>query len=286
MQNLDFRQRLLALITLLGGIMVLASYALVPAYSPEVRAGLWGGVPGSLRPIYTVSMLLAAAGFFPFTYQLIFRRSPEDFADAVGLPYAVLFGAYALVYAPSALWVPLTAATLQSSSAFLWALVRADLALVALGSTLLLVLLVRLAIRRGGSLPLRRPHRPLRRQPGLRGAGGRARQVGPRPHRRRCRRNRLDGVRRPPAVRREDPGAPARAPRLLVRLVLRLPPHPAGALTSARRRRPRAHGRRPGARVVDARPQGFSNCLIASTMRRAPSSLASIVGWRPSPRCS
>jgi hypothetical protein len=152
MKDLDFRQRLLALITLLGGIMVLSSYALVPAYSPEVRAGLWGGVPESLRPVYAVSMLLAAVGFFPFTYQLIFKRSPEDFADAVGLPYAALFGAYVLVYVPSALWVPLTAAILQTPSAFFWGAIRADLALVALGSTLLLVVLVRLALRRGGSL--------------------------------------------------------------------------------------------------------------------------------------
>jgi len=62
------RQNLaLALLNALGGVAVLGSYAYAFSYSSELRAGLWGGVPDSLQPIYTGNMLLAAAGYFPFT---------------------------------------------------------------------------------------------------------------------------------------------------------------------------------------------------------------------------
>ncbi len=151
MSRLHPQQQLLALITVLGGLIVLASYALIPGYSAAVRAGLWGGVPEELRPLYGISMLLAAAGFFPFTYHLIFRQQPEDLAAAVGLPYPFLYGVYGLIFIPSALWVPLTASMLQAPSDLLWQAIRADLALVALGSTLLLVVLWLLAWRRGGA---------------------------------------------------------------------------------------------------------------------------------------
>ncbi len=152
MKDLDPQQKFLALITVLGGILVLGSYALIPGYSPEVRAGLWGGVPDSLRPLYGISMLLAAVGFLAFTYQLIFRRSPDEFEALIGKPYAVLFAVYALVYIPSSMWTPLTAAMLQTPASGFWVLIRADLALVALGSTLLLAILARLAVRGGGKL--------------------------------------------------------------------------------------------------------------------------------------
>ena len=68
------RQNLaLALLNALGGIAVLGSYAYAFSYSSELRAGLWGGVPESLQPIYTVNMLLAAAGYFPFTWRRVVR---------------------------------------------------------------------------------------------------------------------------------------------------------------------------------------------------------------------
>ena len=33
-------------------------------YSPAIRVGLWGGVPEALQPLYTITMLRAAAGHF------------------------------------------------------------------------------------------------------------------------------------------------------------------------------------------------------------------------------
>lgn len=140
-------QKRLAGLNVLGGSLVLGSYVFAFAGSPELRAGLWGGVPDALQPLYTVNMLLAAAGYFPFTALLVLAVRP-----AAGLPggfsYRWLLLLYALILIPSALWLPLTAQMIASPSAALWAAIRIDLALVGLGATGLLVWLFAIARRR------------------------------------------------------------------------------------------------------------------------------------------
>lgn len=141
----------LAALNVVGGLAVLGSYAWGLA-QPEVAGGLWGGVPGSLRGLYTVNMLLAAAGYFPFTTLLLFGTSPARFEEDTGFAYApATLGAYALVLVPSALWLPLTAAMLDAPSTLLWLAIRLDLALVGLGALTLLFFLVRIARQRGGA---------------------------------------------------------------------------------------------------------------------------------------
>lgn len=141
-------QRKLALLNVVGGVAVLASYALALRVSPEVRAALWGGVPEGLRPLYTVNMLLAAAGYFPFTFLLVFRTTADQLDRAARLPCSALTGFYALVLLPSALWLPLTALLIQAPSPGLWLAVRVCLFLVGLGSAGLLYALLRLALHR------------------------------------------------------------------------------------------------------------------------------------------
>ena len=123
----------LILLNVVGGAAVLGSYLLTFA-RPDAGAILWGGVPESLRPLYTVNMFLAAGGYFPFTWVLALREAPERVRFGGGLGYGWLFGCYALVLFPSAAWLPLTYAYADAPSAMAWLLVRADLALVALGS--------------------------------------------------------------------------------------------------------------------------------------------------------
>lgn len=144
-------QRSLALLIVVGGCSVLASYGLALGGTPELRAGLWGGVPEALRPLYTVNMLLAAAGWFPFTWLLLFRTRPEH-GLPWGLSHRALHVLYALILFPSALWLPLTARMLGAPDATTWAAIRIVLALVALGATGLLVLLWALAPRRADAL--------------------------------------------------------------------------------------------------------------------------------------
>jgi hypothetical protein len=141
----------LAALNVVGGLAVLGSYAWGLA-RPEVAAGLWGGVPASLRGLYTVNMLLAAAGYFPFTSLLLFGTTPARFEEETGFSYGpATLGAYALVLGPSALWLPLTAAMIEAPSALLWLAIRLDLALVGLGALTLLFLVARIARARGGA---------------------------------------------------------------------------------------------------------------------------------------
>ena len=139
------QKRRMAWINVLGGTAVLGSYAHGLATHPATRGELWGNVPEALRPAYTVSMLLAAAGYFAFTSLLFFRVD----ADAVRVGGRFKFGIVNVLYVgillPSALWLPLTFAMIEGPGGMLWASVRLVLAAVGLASVGLLgaLLLIR-----------------------------------------------------------------------------------------------------------------------------------------------
>jgi hypothetical protein len=139
-------------LNLLGGGAVLASYAHGLA-SSATRAALWGGVPASLRPLYTLCMALAAAGYFAFSSYVFFRLDPARTRVAGGFGFGAFHVCYALILLPSALWLPLTARMLDAPGDALWLAIRAVLALVALGSV---GLLVALASAQPGPAPLAR----------------------------------------------------------------------------------------------------------------------------------
>lgn len=125
------RTRQLVVLNVVGGLAVLSSYAWGLA---NPAGDIWGGVPQGLRPLYTVSMLLAAAGYFPFTWLVVFRWSPDrgSLAGRSGVdPFPLL---YALILFPSAAWLPLTNWMFVEPSAGLWLGIRLVLALVGLGS--------------------------------------------------------------------------------------------------------------------------------------------------------
>jgi len=128
-------------INVLGGTAVLGSYAACLLLSPDRAGDFWGDVPDGLRPVYTVNMLLAAAGYFAFTFYVMFRLPTR--ADGASRPGLRTFNAlYALILVPSALWMPLTFAMLDSPSDALWWSIRLVLALVGLGALGLLAGLV------------------------------------------------------------------------------------------------------------------------------------------------
>ena len=142
---MNTQQRNLLVLIAIGGTSVLASY--VPAFTnnPELVAALWGGVPESLRAYYGPNMLLAAASFFPATLVLGFKTPADSFKEYTGLSFSALLAAYAAILIPSALWLPLTAAYIESPSGALWVAIRIDLILVALGATALLYMLIQRA---------------------------------------------------------------------------------------------------------------------------------------------
>jgi hypothetical protein len=142
-------QRRFVWINVLGGAAVLASYAHGIATHPATRSDMWGGVPDGLRPLYTVSMLLAAAGYFPLAGFLLFGVAPETARVAWRFRLDLFNALFAAILVASALWMPLTFAMLEAPSAPLWWTIRAVLAVV--GAASLGVLGALLALEPKGS---------------------------------------------------------------------------------------------------------------------------------------
>jgi hypothetical protein len=132
-------------LNVLGGIAVLTSYAHGVATLADAER-LWGSIPETWRPIYTRSMLAAAAGYFPFTYHFLARVDPAR-VRVGGRGWGVILGCYAAILLGSALWMPLTLRMLETPSASLWWLIRADLSVVGAGAVGLLVVLLRMRPR-------------------------------------------------------------------------------------------------------------------------------------------
>lgn len=144
---MDSQRRALILLILIGGTGVLGSYVLAFAFEPAIRSGLWGGLPESLKGLYTVNMLLAAVAFFPVTWLLGFKTPIGQFADHTGLRFEALIGAYAAILMPSALWLPLTAFYIQDPSTLLWIAIRLTLFAVGAGASIVGYMAIRRATR-------------------------------------------------------------------------------------------------------------------------------------------
>ena len=128
------KKQWLIIINLIGGIAVLGSYAYGILTHPNAGQILWGGVPQSIRPFYTVGMFLAAAGYFAFSYFILFRLNPQDTQVTSRFGFGLFNALYAAILIPSALWMPLTFLALgQSSLVLLW-IVRMVLVVVAIAS--------------------------------------------------------------------------------------------------------------------------------------------------------
>jgi len=139
---MDSQQIALGVINIVGGILVIGSYVQGIRTHPQNRDAAWGHVPARIKPLYTVSMLLAAAGYFAFSYFIILRLNPGDVAIANSFSYSAFIVVYALILFPSAIWMPLTFAMLDKPGRTLWWAIRITLAVVGIGSLGLLVLLL------------------------------------------------------------------------------------------------------------------------------------------------
>jgi len=136
------------LINLLGGTAVLGSYAWCLSTYPGESGDFWGGVPDGLRSLYTANMFLAAAGYLAFTYFLLVRVDAAKNGD-LRFGFGTMNALYALILVPSALWMPLTFAMLESPSTELWWAIRLTLIAVGIGSLGMLEVLISLRSRPG-----------------------------------------------------------------------------------------------------------------------------------------
>jgi hypothetical protein len=132
----------LLLINLIGGVAVLASYAIGIMTHPETRGALWGDVPQALMPYYTISMFSAAAGYLAFTYFIMFCLNPAEVTVVDSFSYDLFLWLYALILVPSALWMPLTFIMIGHPALLTWLGVRFVLGITGIASLLLLAVLI------------------------------------------------------------------------------------------------------------------------------------------------
>jgi len=137
----------LLMIILLGGTAVLASYVYPVMRHPEYVEPAWGGVTPDIRRFYAPSMLLAASGFFFYTYFLLFRVDADRSRIAGRFGFWVFNVLYAAILVGSALYMPLTFAFVAQPSTVLWWLIRLALFVVGLASLALLACLLALRPR-------------------------------------------------------------------------------------------------------------------------------------------
>ena len=142
-------KRTLLAVNVVGGVAVLGSYWYGFATAADPGA-LWGGVPEWMKPAYTVSMLAAAAGYF-LPLGLVLLGVDADRVRVGSSGYGAFTRLYALMLAPSALWMPLTFRMIEAPSDGLWLLIRAVLFAVAAGAVGLLVAIVRAEPRPRGA---------------------------------------------------------------------------------------------------------------------------------------
>jgi len=141
-------KRTMLLVNTAGGIAVLGSYAYGLTTHPSPGDALWGGVPETLRPLYTVSMLCATAGYFAFSGFFLFAVDPDRplLGDRFGFGFVNVL--YALMLGAAALWMPLTFAMINGAGDWLWLAIRLVLILTGGAATVLLGVLLTLQPRR------------------------------------------------------------------------------------------------------------------------------------------
>ena len=137
------------IVNVVGGIAVLGSYAHCLLTEVALRPKLWGGVPETWRPLYTVNMFLASGGYFFFTAHFLMRALPSGalFFNRLGFEWIIFL--YATFLISSALWMPLTFSMMKVPSDVIWLAIRSVLTVAGIASVALLVSLFASDAERG-----------------------------------------------------------------------------------------------------------------------------------------
>jgi hypothetical protein len=136
-------------LNVVGGVLVIGSYLLGVRAHPQTAGQAWGGVPRRLKPFYVASMLTAAAGYFAFTYHVLFSIDPDEVEVLGAFGFGVFILIYALILLPSAIWMPLTFAMLDRPRRWLWWAIRITLLIVGLASLALVIALLTICPKDG-----------------------------------------------------------------------------------------------------------------------------------------
>ncbi len=137
-------------INVVGGVAVLGSYVYGLISHPGSGAVLWGGAPENIRPLYVAGMLLAALGYFAFTYYLFFRLDPVETRVGNRFGFGIFNWLYLGILAPSALWMPLTWIMIERPGEAVWIGIRIVLVIVGLASLGLVLALMKVRPKTSG----------------------------------------------------------------------------------------------------------------------------------------
>lgn len=138
------QQIILLIINIVGGAAVIGSYILGISAQGGGANALWGGVPSNIRPIYGISMILSALGYFAFIYYILFQLVPGEVSIAGKFGFSLFYAIFLVILISSALWMPLTNLYAGNPSTGVWIGVRVVLALVGLASIGLFLALLNL----------------------------------------------------------------------------------------------------------------------------------------------
>jgi len=125
---------ILLIINIIGGVAVIGSYIFGISAQTGGANVLWGGVPGNIRPIYGISMILAAIGYFSFMYYILFRLTPSEVSIAGTFNFSLFYAIFLVILIASALWMPFTSMYVNNPSTGMWIWIRTVLALVGFAS--------------------------------------------------------------------------------------------------------------------------------------------------------
>jgi hypothetical protein len=132
---------ILLTINIIGGIAVVGSYIWGAKIGHGGINALWGGTPEGIRPVYTVSMAIAALGYLTFIFYILFKLDPNSFN------FNILYLIFFLILGASAFWLPLTNIFLVNPGTLLWLLIRIVLAVVGIASCVLVWVLMSLVVK-------------------------------------------------------------------------------------------------------------------------------------------
>ena len=107
------------IVNLVGGIAVLGSYVVGLYIYPDFRNALWGGVAGSWKSLFTVSMFFAALGYLIFCYSMTISGAADKSSFLGGHTFSIL-AAFFLFSA--SIWMPATLKYLATDDNLWWIL--------------------------------------------------------------------------------------------------------------------------------------------------------------------
>tara|TARA_B100000029_G_scaffold108944_1_gene100395 strand:+ start:10079 stop:10606 length:528 start_codon:yes stop_codon:yes gene_type:complete len=133
------RNILFLLVNLILGFAVILSYIWGLVYYPEYGSALWGKIETNNIPYIIFSMLLAAVGYFVFSFYFLNYKKFQTFNT---LEYLYILSLYIVILFFSALWMPLSIGFINTNNNLFLILDLVSLYLVGISSLLLTIFLI------------------------------------------------------------------------------------------------------------------------------------------------